>query len=177
MSCSALNSLQSRGVYHRGYSCVASSSSSSLSPAAKAGIALGVILGVLLVLLVLWYALRARRHRKKRNIPPVASSSLSPLTVKSDEKQPSLHDQLSPLPSRKPPVPRKPLGPAAAQLDGRSIYEVPNTSTPVREYHELDAGPVLSSHQRPIHSEACQKEILKSSDDHTFPNHLGNELH
>jgi hypothetical protein len=47
-----------------------------------------------------------------------------------------------------PPVPRKPLGPPAAQLDGRSISEVPIASTPVREYHKLDAGPVL------IHSEA-----------------------
>jgi hypothetical protein len=150
MSCSTLNSLQSEGVYRGSYSCVASGSSSSLSPAAKGGIAVGVILGVLLILLVLWFILRARRRRKNRNMPP----SLSPSTVVDDEKQPSLHDQLSPLPSPKPPVPRKPLGPPAAQLDGCSIYEAPIASTPVREYHELDAGPVLSSHQRPMHSEA-----------------------
>lgn len=131
---------------------MASSSSSSLSPAVKGGIAVGVILGVLLILLVLWYLLRAQRHRTNRKIPPAAS--FSPPTVEPDEKQPSLHKQPSPLPSPKPPVPRKPLGPAAALLDGRLIYEVPNASTSVREYHELDAGPVLSSHQRPIHSEA-----------------------
>ncbi|KAJ5363507.1 uncharacterized protein N7496_009220 [Penicillium cataractarum] len=153
MSCSALNTLQSQGVYRGSYSCVASgSNSSSLSPAAKAGIAVGVIVGVLLILFFLWYFLRGRRNRKNRNIPPMAW--LSPSTVDSDEKQPSSHDNLTPLPSLKPPVPRKPVGPPAAQLDGRSIYEVPTTSTPVREYHELDAGPVLSSHQRPIHSEA-----------------------
>lgn len=153
MSCSALNTLQSQGVYRGGYSCIASgSNSSSLSPAAKAGIAVGVIVGVLLILFFLWYFLRARRNRKSRNIPPIVS--LSPSTVDSDEKQPSPHDNVSQLPSLKSTVPRKPVGPPAAQLDGRSIYEVPTTSTPVREYHELDAGPVLSSHQRPMHSES-----------------------
>jgi hypothetical protein len=152
MLCSALNSLQSKGVYRGSYYCVASGSGYSLSPAAKGGITVGVILGVLLILLVLWYVLRARRYRKNKNMPPVGSLSSS--TVESDEKQTSLHDQPSPLPSPKPPVPRKPLGPPPAQLDGRSVYEMPNASTPVREYHELDAGPVLSSHQRPIHSEA-----------------------
>lgn len=153
MSCSALDSLKSEGVYRGGYSCIASSlSDTSLSPAAKGGIAVGVIVGVFLILFLLWYVLRARRHRKPRNRAPVAS--ISPSTVVADEKQSNSHDQPSPLPSPKLPVPMKPLGPTAAQLDGRSIYEVPTTSTPVREYYELDAGPILSSHQRPIHSEA-----------------------
>ncbi|CEJ53677.1 hypothetical protein PMG11_00026 [Penicillium brasilianum] len=153
MSCSALNTLQSEGVYRGSYSCVASGSSgSSLGPAAKGGIAVGVILGVLLILCAIWFFLRGRRSRKDRNVPPMAS--LSPTVVNIDEKLPNSHNSLSPLPSLKPLVPRKRVGPPAAQLDGRSIYEVPTTSTPICEYHELDAGPVLSSHQRPIHSEA-----------------------
>ncbi|KAF3394047.1 Protein ecm33 [Penicillium rolfsii] len=152
MSCSAFKSLQSQGVYRGSYSCMASGSNSSLSPGAQGGIAVGVILGVLLILLVFWYVLRARRHRKPRKLPPPASFSSS--TVKSDEKPPSLYHYVSPRTSPTPPIPRKPLGPPAAQLDGRSIHEVPNASTPIHEYHELDAGPVFSSHQRPIHSEA-----------------------
>jgi hypothetical protein len=153
MSCSALKTLQSKGVYRGGYSCAASGSKdSSIGPATKGGIAVGVIVGVLLILFVIWFFLRGRRSRKNRNIPPMAS--LSPAMVDIDEKQPNPYSTLSPLPSSKPPVPRKPVGPPAAQLDGRSIYEVPTTSTPVREYHELDAGPVLISHQRPMHSEA-----------------------
>jgi hypothetical protein len=148
MSCSTLNSLQSEGVYHGGYSCIASGSSgSSLSPGAKGGIAVGVILGVLFILLIPWYVLRARRHRKSQNMPKAAPHS--PSIIVYNEKQTAPPNQ----PSLKTLLPRKPVGSTAAQLHGSSIYEVPMVSTPVREYHELDADPVLSSHQRPINSD------------------------
>ncbi|KAJ5175791.1 uncharacterized protein N7482_001668, partial [Penicillium canariense] len=153
LSCKTLDSLQSEGVYQGAYSCTATDSSgASLSPGTKGGIAVGVIVGVILILLLLWYVLRRRRNRKNRSTS--LESSSSPPSVVPDEKQPSRGYQPVPLQESKPMVPREPIGPAAAQLDHRSIYEAPVAPTPVREYHELDAGPVFSSHQRPIYPEA-----------------------
>ncbi|CAI7609900.1 unnamed protein product [Penicillium crustosum] len=157
MLCSVLDKLKSNSVFRNGYTC--SSGSSGLSPGAKGGIAVGVIVTVLLIVLLLWFVLRRRRQRKRTRgvqstIPP--SSTVSTV-VGPDEKalisQGSISPQEEPLRSKEPQtlLPRKPVG-SAILLDGRSVYEVPNGSTPVHEYHELDAGPVFSSHQRPIHA-------------------------
>ncbi|KAJ5569502.1 uncharacterized protein N7459_008932 [Penicillium hispanicum] len=153
MSCTALNSLQSEGVYRGGYSCTGSNSTGSLSAGAKAGIAVGVIIGVLLLLLVLWFVLRQRRQRRRGVTRAEPTPALAPAAT-TDEKSSS--PEYEPVPSHEspPPVPRKPVGPPPTMLDGRSVYEAANPATPLREYHELDAGPVLSSHQRPINSEA-----------------------
>ncbi|KAJ5699232.1 hypothetical protein N7536_002245 [Penicillium majusculum] len=157
MLCSVLDNLKSNGVFRNGYTC--SSGSSGLSPGAKGGIAVGVIVAVLLIVLLLWFVLRRRRQRQRSRgvqstIPP--SSTLSTV-VGPDEKAPisqgSISPQEEPLRSKEPQtlLPRKPVG-SAIFLDGRSVYEVPDASTPVHEYHELDAGPVFSSHQRPMHA-------------------------
>lgn len=152
MSCSTLDSLVSGGVFRGSYSC--SGGSSDLSPGAKGGIAVGVILGVLLILVILWFILR-RRRQKRRALG--AQSSIPSLSTQStvltrNEKTPPLEDKPSPLEEPQLQMPRKPVG-SAVFLDSRSIHEAPNASTPVQEYHELDAGPVLSSHQRPINGE------------------------
>ncbi|CAI7673924.1 unnamed protein product [Penicillium viridicatum] len=157
MLCSALDSLKSHKVFRSGYVC--SSGSSGLSPGAKGGIAVGVIVAVLLLVLLLWFMLRRRRQRQRTRgvqstIPP--SSTLS-TTVGHGEKalisQGSISPQQESLRSEQPQtlLPRKPVG-SAILLDGRSVYEAGNGSTPVHEYHELDAGPVFGSHQRPIHA-------------------------
>ncbi|KAJ5666611.1 hypothetical protein N7462_011020, partial [Penicillium macrosclerotiorum] len=150
MSCSALNSLQSDNVYQGDYQC--SVSSSSLTAGVKGGIAIGVILGVLLIVILLWYLFRQRQQRQRKTKHAPLSPISSPSVGKETEKGPSPLYQPLPLEDQKPSMPRKPVG-SAIQLDGRSIYEAPIAPTPVREYHELDAGPVLSSHQRPIHAE------------------------
>ncbi|KGO40740.1 hypothetical protein PEX1_032350 [Penicillium expansum] len=157
MSCSILDSLNSDKVFKNGYTC--SSGSSGLSPGAKGGIAVGVIVVVLLIVLTLWFVLRRRHQRQntrgvQSTIPP---SSTPSVVVAHDEKalisQGSISPQEDTLHSEEPQtlLPRKPVG-SAIFLDGRSVYEAPNGSTPVQEYHELDAGPVLSSHQRPINA-------------------------
>lgn len=182
MSCNALDDLQSDDIYLGGYSCSTSSGDSSLSsvsagtegglsagteggPSAgtkgglsagtKGGVAGGVIVGVLLLVLVLWYWLRHRRNKAtwKRESPAQATAP-GPAAV-AGEKSP----QYQQVPTHQaqpsgPPVPRKPVGSPAAMLDSNSIYEAPIAATPVREYHELDAGPVFGMHQRPIHSES-----------------------
>ncbi|KAJ5522711.1 hypothetical protein N7513_013284 [Penicillium frequentans] len=152
MSCTALNNLQSEDVYHGGYSC-STSSGSSLSTGAKAGIAIGVIVGVLLILFLMWWVFRQRRVRQKRRRPSQTPASISPPVLK-DEKQST--PQYQPIPSSdlSPKVPRKPVGLAPALLDGRSIYEAAYPASPIPVYHELDAGPVFSTHQRPINSES-----------------------
>lgn len=158
MSCTALDRLQSDGTFKGSYSCSAGDKGSSLSAGAKAGIAIGVIIAVMILLFGLWYVLRSRRQRKSKGSEKAPISPVSPpLPAKlRDEKPPSpkyqpvpVHDTLAPL----PPVPRKPVGPPPAQLDGRSIYEAPIAASPAREYHELDAGPVRGVHQQPIHSD------------------------
>ncbi|KAJ5375863.1 hypothetical protein N7517_007869 [Penicillium concentricum] len=157
MSCSTLNSLNSNDVFKNGYSCL--SGSSGLSPGAKGGIAVGVIVAVLLIVLVLWFVLRRRRQRKRAGgtqstIPP---SSTPSTVVAHDEKAPISQGSISPQEDPSPPadpqtlLPRKPVG-SAICLDSRSIYEAPNGSAPDQECHELDAGPILSSHQRPINA-------------------------
>lgn len=138
MSCSTLNSLQSDDVYHGGFAC--SSSARSLSPGARGGIAVGVVVGVLLLMLLLWHWLRQR--------PP------SPLQ---DEKPPSPECQAVPSLEPKPPapsIPRRLVEPPPALLDGQSIHEAAYAATPIQEYHELDAGAVFSTHQRPINADA-----------------------
>ncbi|KAJ5505185.1 hypothetical protein N7463_008059 [Penicillium fimorum] len=157
MSCSTLDSLKFNGVFKNGYSCV--SGSSGLGPGAKGGIAAGVIIAVLLVSLVLWFMLRRRRQRQRARgtqstIPP---SSTPSTVVAHDEKAPisrgsiSPHEEPSPLSAPQTLLPRKPVG-SAIFLDSRSIYEAPNGSAPDQKCHELDAGPILSSHQRPINA-------------------------
>jgi hypothetical protein len=152
ISCSALNNLRSQDVFRGSYSC--SGGSSGLSPGAKGGIAVAVILGVLFILAILWLVLR--RRRQKRGVPMArssVSSTSSPSTPHAQkEKTPSLEDKSWVLQESHIEMPRKPVG-SAIFLDSRPIHEAPNPSTPIQEYHELDAGPVLSSHQRPINSE------------------------
>ncbi|KAJ5645873.1 hypothetical protein N7490_002245 [Penicillium lividum] len=147
MLCTALNSLSD--VFESGYSCSASSGS-SLSAGTKGGIAVGVIIAVLLILLLVWWIIRQRRARRRRTSKTAA---LSPPVCKDDKPSPP---QYQPIPSGdlSPKVPRKPVGPAPALLDGRSIYEAAYPASPIPVYHELDAGPVFSTHQRPIHSES-----------------------
>jgi hypothetical protein len=162
MPCGTLNSLQSDGVFQGGYSCSAGPSSNALSAGEKGGIAVGVIVGVLLLLLLLWYMLRQRRQRK--NGRGRADLSPSPAVFPNEKpagpqyKSVPLHDPHPSSPSppvpAKSPVPRKPIGPPPALLDGRSIHEAPYALTPVQEYHELDAGPVFGTHQRPINCES-----------------------
>lgn len=159
MSCTALDQLRSEDTFSGGYSCSPSGSGGSLSAGAKAGIAIGVIIAILLVLFIAWYMLRRRRLRKHRRPEPTdvspVSPPLSPVTpaIVRDEKLSS--PKYQPVPVHEPllQVPRKPLGPLPAQLDGRSVYEAPIAATPILEYHELEAEPVLSTHQRPIHSD------------------------
>lgn len=160
MSCTALDRLQSDGAINGDYSCSPGGSAGSLSAGAKAGIAIGVIVAVMLVLFLVWYVLRRRRVRKYRRPGPAAVSPVAPVSpplspgvpaAARDEKPPSPKYQPVPTDDSLASVPRKPVGPPPAQLDGRSIYEAPIAATPVREYHELDAGPVVSMHQRPIH--------------------------
>lgn len=151
MSCSALNSLKSEGVYRGSYSC-SDESGGSLSAGAKAGIAIAVIVVVVLILVVVWFVLRRRRQQRARNARPAAPESPSPEIE--NEKPPQVQQQIVPVRELKPPLPRKPVVPQTAQLDGRSVYEASSPMTPSTVYHEMDAGPVLSSHQRPIHSEA-----------------------
>lgn len=156
MSCGALNGLRSDGVFKGGYSCT--EGSTGLSPGAKGGIAAGVILGVLFIVAVLWLVLRRRRQRHKNGTPstPPTSSTPSPVMVH-EEKTSISHGSSSLQESVSLPgdlhnsLPRKPVG-SAVFLDSRSIYEAPNGSTPIQEYHELDAGPILSAHQRPINA-------------------------
>ncbi|CAG8897220.1 unnamed protein product [Penicillium egyptiacum] len=158
MSCAALDSLNSDRVFRNGYTC--SSGSSGLGPGAKGGIAAGVIVVVLLIVLVFWFVLRRRRQRRKAKgaqstIPP---SSTPSTVVAHYEKAPISQGSISPQEEssrpEEPPtlLPRKPVG-SAILLDGRSVHEAANGLTPVQEYHELDAGPVSSSHQRPIHAD------------------------
>ncbi|KAJ5112791.1 hypothetical protein N7532_000836 [Penicillium argentinense] len=152
MSCSALDSLQSEGVYRGAYSCSSDGSGDSLSAGAKAGIAIAVIVVVVLILVVVWFVIR--RRRQQRNNRTQSISLETPVANEKDEKPPQVQQLAVPDRELKPPMPRKPVGVQAAQLDGRSIYEASSPMTPSTVYHELDAGPVLSSHQRPIHSEA-----------------------
>lgn len=87
--------------------------------------------------------------------------ALEPNILSTDNHHPSSYDYRSSLlpgqavtidesPST---VPRKPLTPSPPQLDGRPIHEAANLSSPIREYHELDGGPVFGKHQQAIHSE------------------------
>ncbi|KAJ5780087.1 hypothetical protein N7457_005247 [Penicillium paradoxum] len=157
MSCSAFDSLKSNGVFKGDYSC--SESSSGLSAGAKGGIAAGVISGVILIVAIIWFVLRRRRQKKRVESVQsiVASSSTSSPVMVHDEKTPISTRNVSPQDSISLPsepqtlLPRKPVG-SAVFLDSRSLYEAPGASLPVQEYHELDAGPVSSSHQRPINA-------------------------
>ncbi|KAJ5973140.1 uncharacterized protein N7479_003058 [Penicillium vulpinum] len=158
MSCSTLDNLKSENVFKNGYSC--SSGSSGLSPGAKGGIAAGAIVAVLLVVLILWFVLRRRRQRQRTGgAQSTVSASSTPSTVVAlDEKAPIPQGTTPPQEEASHPgeqqtlLPRKPVG-SAIFLDSRSIYEAPNGSAQVQECHELDAGPVLSSHQRPINAD------------------------
>ncbi|KAJ5599011.1 hypothetical protein N7450_000078 [Penicillium hetheringtonii] len=155
MSCSALDALKSEGVFTGSYSC-SSGSSNPLSAGAKAGIAIAVVVVVILILVVVWLVLRRRRQQRARKqstpseSPPLSDVLSSDIT----EEKPSTQQQVIPVRELKPPLPRKPVGPQAAQLDGRSIYEASSPMSPATVYHEMDAGPVVGSHQRPIHSDA-----------------------
>ncbi|OQD81609.1 hypothetical protein PENANT_c026G07652 [Penicillium antarcticum] len=162
MSCGSLNGLQSQGVFQGSYSCVAGSA--SLSGGAKGGIAVGVILFVLLLLLALWFVLRRRRQRRRLGATEPTDSSTS-TTMVQVEKGSLPKERLSPAREEPNLMPRKPVG-SAILLDGRSIHEAPIAATPVQECHELDAGPVLSSHQRPIHAEQddTQDSVTKRHD-------------
>jgi hypothetical protein len=167
MSCNTLDRLKSDGVFKGGYSCSTGSSGHSLSAGVKSGIAVGVIVAVLLILLLLWYMVRKRRQRKPRRsgADPSPSPAVLPegshiypyKSVPSEDPPPVAH--MSPASSLLPPslasapMPRKTIGLSPALLDGRSIHEAPYAVTPVQEYHELDAGPVFSTHQRPMNSE------------------------
>ncbi|KAJ5327796.1 hypothetical protein N7452_008186 [Penicillium brevicompactum] len=150
--CSALNSLRSKGVFRGSYSC--SEGSSGLSSGAKAGIAIGVILAVLLILVALWFILR-RRRRNQRALgrqPTDLSRSIPSPVLTQTEKTVNSTETPSPIEESQLQMPRKPVG-SAIFLDSRSIHEAPIGHTPVREYYELDAGPVSGSHQRPINAE------------------------
>jgi hypothetical protein len=149
MTCSSLNQLQSEGVFKGSYSCTAGSS--GLSGGAKGGIAAGVILAVLLILLVLWFVLRRRRQKRRLGgtAPTISVPSAAAIQV---EKGSLAEASVSPANEPQNYMPRKPVG-SAILLDGRSIHEAPIAATPIQECHELDAGPVLSSHQRPINAE------------------------
>ncbi|KAJ5703095.1 hypothetical protein N7488_010643 [Penicillium malachiteum] len=150
MSCTVLNKLKSENVYQGGYSC--SGSSSSLSAGDKAGIAVGVIIGVLLIMVIVWLLYRqARRSRRQHRNEQTAAASAPPMGEKNLPVQP----EYQPVPTYEPAkvLPRKPLGPPPAQLDGRSILEAAMPASPVREFYELDAGPIHSTHQRPLNPE------------------------
>ncbi|KAJ5729533.1 uncharacterized protein N7483_004041 [Penicillium malachiteum] len=146
MSCKALNSLKSEDVYRGGYSC--SGGGSSLSAGDKAGIGIGVIIGVIVVLVIVWLVWR-RRRRQRRNAQ--TSASVPPMV----EKQMPVQPEYQAVPSYEPAkvLPSKPLGPSPALLDSRSIHEAAYPASPVREYYELDGGPVHGTHQRPLNSE------------------------
>lgn len=156
MSCSTLDDLRTNGVFRGDYSC--SRASSKLSPGAKGGIAAGIILGVLLVLVILWFVLRLRRQKRRASTAQsYIPSPVNPSTISiQNEKTPSLEDKPSPIEVPPLHMPRKPVG-SAVFLDSHPIYEAPNASTPVQAYYELDAGPILSSHQRPINAENWKK--------------------
>ncbi|KAJ5924992.1 hypothetical protein N7454_007631 [Penicillium verhagenii] len=149
MSCTVLNNLEN--VFQGGYSCSASGGS-SLSTGAKAGIAVAVIIVVLLLLFVMWWIIRQRRARRQRRRDSKTPATLPPPILK-EEKQIQTQYQSVPTSDSSPTVPRKPVGPPPAMLDGRSIYEAAYPVSPIPVYHELDAGPVFSTHQRPINSE------------------------
>lgn len=151
MSCSALDKLKSDGVFESSYSCSSSSSGSSLSAGAKAGIAVAVIVIVVLIAVIVWFFLRRRRQQRVKNARSVSPES--PSSEASAEKSLQVQEQADTVGELKPPLPRKPVGPQAAQLDGRSIYEASSPMSPATVYHEMDAGPVVGMHQRPIHSE------------------------
>ncbi|KAJ5732245.1 hypothetical protein N7493_003726 [Penicillium malachiteum] len=151
MSCTVLNELKSENVYQGGYSC-SGSGSSSLSTGAKAGIAVGVILGVLLIMVIVWLLYRrARRSRRQHLNEQTAAASAPPMV----EKQLPVQPEYQPVPIFEPAkaLPRKPLGSPPAQLDSRSIHEAAYPASPVREFYELDAGPIHSTHQRPLNPE------------------------
>lgn len=158
MSCTALNALRSSDVFRGSYSCSVDGGGSSLSAGAKAGIAIGVIIAVILLLLAVWYVLRQRRQRQPRRRRTFQTDPPSPEIALGSEKllepeHKSSPPKESPVKERELQVPRKPIGPPPALLDGRSIYEAAYPASPIPVYHELDAGPVSGSHQRPIHSE------------------------
>ncbi|KAJ5150301.1 hypothetical protein N7448_001879 [Penicillium atrosanguineum] len=167
MSCSTFDSLKSDEVFKGEYLCSTGSPGNSLSAGAKGGIAVGIIVAVLLILLLLWYMIWQRRQRKSRRSGADSSPSLAVTSEKPFSSQyksvasdiPPSVSHMSPPSSLSPPplasarVQRKSIGPSPAVLDGRSIHEAPHTVTPVQEYHELDAGPVFSTHQRPINTE------------------------
>lgn len=152
MSCSAFDKFNSDDVFKSSYSCSSGSSGSSLSAGAKAGIAIGVVVVVMLIVVMVWFFLRRRRQQRAKNTRSVSPES--PFSEESAEKPPQVQEQVVPVGELKPPLPRKPVGPQAAQLDGRSIYEASSPMSPATVYHEMDAGPVVGNHQRPIHSEA-----------------------
>ncbi|CAG8204987.1 unnamed protein product [Penicillium salamii] len=151
MACSALSALKSKGAFRGSYSC--SEASSGLSAGAKAGIAIGVILGVLLIIGAIWMVLRRRQKQRAlggQSMRPTASPPSPALTQ--TEKTVTPTETPSPIEESQLQMPRKPVG-SAIFLDSRSIHEASNGRTPVREYYELDAGPVQGAHQRPIHAE------------------------
>lgn len=151
MACSALSALKSKGAFRGSYSC--SEASSGLSAGAKAGIAIGVILGVLLIVAAIWMVLRRRQKQRALGgqlMRPTASPPSPALTQ--TEKTVTPTETPSPIEESQLQMPRKPVG-SAIFLDSRSIHEASNGRTPVREYYELDAGPVQGTHQRPIHAE------------------------
>lgn len=156
MSCGAFNGLRSDGVFKGGYSC--SEGSTGLSPGAKGGIAAGVILSVFFIVTVLWFVLRRRRQRHKNGAPSISPTSSTPSPIMVNEEKASvshgsssLQESVSVSGDLQKTLPRKQVG-SAVFLDSRSIYEAPNGSTPIQEYYELDAGPISSSHQRPINA-------------------------
>ncbi|CAG8880430.1 unnamed protein product [Penicillium salamii] len=132
MACSALSALKSKGAFRGSYSC--SEASSGLSAGAKAGIAIGVILG----------GFRGQSMRPTASPPSPALTQTEKTVTPTETPSPIEESQLQ--------MPRKPVG-SAIFLDSRSIHEASNGRTPVREYYELDAGPVQGTHQRPIHAE------------------------
>ncbi|KAJ5281724.1 hypothetical protein N7478_007096 [Penicillium angulare] len=154
MSCTTLNALRSSDVFRGSYSCSVDGGGSSLSAGAKAGIAVGVIAVVILLLLAVLYVLRQRRQRQPRRRRTFQTDSPIPQTALGSEKLLEPENKSSPVKEQEMLVPRKPIGPPPALLDGRSIYEAAYPASPIPVYHELDAGPVSGSHQRPIHSEA-----------------------
>ncbi|CAG7921053.1 unnamed protein product [Penicillium olsonii] len=153
MACNTLNALKSKGVFRGSYTC--SESSSGLSGGAKAGIAIGVILGVLIIVGAIWFILRRRRQNRRVLGGQSTASATSPPLTSPVQTEKTVTPTETPSPTEEPRLrmPRKPVG-SAIFLDSRSIHEASNGRTPVREYYELDAGPVSGSHQRPIHPEA-----------------------
>ncbi|KAJ5753332.1 uncharacterized protein N7511_007485 [Penicillium nucicola] len=164
MSCSSLNRLQSQGVFQGSYSCT--TASAGLSGGAKGGIAVGAILGVILLLLALWFVIRRRQKRRSGYAEPTGSFASAPIQVEK-ASPPDKHVSAESEPQNI--MPRKPVG-SAILLDSQSIHEAPIAATPVHECHELDAGLVFSSHQRPIYTEQD-----KTKDPVTKENELGEQ--